>query len=349
MNSTLRILDVNFNRVREGLRVVEDGSRFFLNNPELTGKLKNLRHHFTREFFQYFPILEIKKSRGIKEDVGRGKDFSYQAGIPEIMLRNLSRTEEGLRSLEEFSKTLKPSAFRFFHQIRFKVYQLEKEINLALAKRKFPVPCLYVILNLKDNQNIFPFAEKVLAGKPDVVQLRYKGSDLPYFLNIAKRLRRIISFPTLFIINDRLDICLITKADGVHLGQKDLPVEEVRKIFPEGIIGTSATRLGEIKKMAFQPVDYIGVGALYPSPTKPEKKVIGCDILTQARKQTTIPLIGIGGITRQNAGGVLKKGAAGLAVASSIQRSLDPEKTVRLFKKLIKQRGQATFSEVASI
>lgn len=337
MNATLRILDANFNRVREGLRVVEDGSRFFLNNPEFSGQLKRLRHNLAREFFHYFPAAEIKKSRAVQSDVGRRKDFISRARMPEIMLKNLSRAEEGLRSLEEFSQALEPKASRLFHRMRFEVYQLEKEIGLVLAKGRFPVPCLYVILNLKDRENIIPFAGQVLQAGPDVVQLRYKGTDLPYFLKTARRLRSMVSGPTRLIINDRVDVCLACAADGVHLGQEDLPVEETRKILPEGIIGASATGLSDIRRLARTSVDYLSLGALYPSPTKPERRVIGPGILTQVRKETIIPLVGIGGITLQNAGEVLRHGADGIAVVSAVKDSPSPGKTVRLFKKKIRQ------------
>jgi len=340
MDKVLRILDANFNRAREGFRTVEDGIRFVLEDKFLTEKLKKIRHSFSTIFIKNFPSILLKKSRYVEKDIGKGFDKTGKFSYKEIIEKNLSRTSEALRSLEEFTKTINPKISKIFHDIRFNFYQIEKEIVIKLNKKKIPVPSFYAIINLEEKSDIFSFSEKVIKGKPDILQLRYKGENSEYFLKTALKIKEMLPKDIIFIINDRIDICILCDADGIHLGRKDIPVEMAKKIIPEKIIGTSCSNYSDIKKFSKIGVDYIAVGSIYPSPTKPEKKVIGVSFLTAIKKHINIPIIAIGGINTKNVKEVMEKGVDGIAVISTIKNSKNPIKTVSQFKKLVKKYGR---------
>lgn len=123
-----RIIDVNLNRVKEGLRIVEDIVRFVLKNEELTLKIKDLRHR-TDEIFSYVKIEDLLKSRDIESDFGKDTDEIYQReNIKEFIVANLKRVQEGLRAIEEFSKSISPQLSKKYKENRFLSYQIEKEI-----------------------------------------------------------------------------------------------------------------------------------------------------------------------------------------------------------------------------
>ena len=336
MDKILRIIDANFNRVREGLRVVEDGIRFLIEDELLMRKLKELRHKFTDTIVSCFPSSIRGKSRKAGQDIGK-KEKSKRADFKKIIEQNLSRIGEGLRSLEEYSKIENPHISKKLHNLRFEFYEIEKDVIILINKKKIPLPFLQVILNLKEGDNIFPFAEKVIEGNPDIIQLRYKGEKDIYFLKVALKLRKLIPPEILFLINDRIDICQICDADGVHIGEYDIPLEYVRKVIPEKIIGVSCSNLTSIQKIAKKHPDYISIGAIFPSPTKPEKKVVGLNILTLAAKKINIPLGGIGGITRENVVDVIKAGADGVSIVSAIENSKNPEKEIKIIKERLKK------------
>jgi len=317
---------------------VEDGLRFCFENRALTNEAKSLRHHLSEIFMKNFHSVTVKKYRESETDIGKKNDIFQKSNVTQLIERNLLRISESLRSMEEFSKVINPEISRRFHTLRFNFYQMEKKIITEIYRKKIPVPSLYIILNIEDNSEIFGFAEKVISGKPDVIQLRYKGENSSYFMKTAKELRRMVPEDIIFLINDRVDICLICEADGVHLGKKDIPVEAARKLLPEKIIGVSCGNLQDIRRFTKKAVDYIAIGALFQSPTKPEKKATGTNLLTLAEKEITIPLIGIGGINLKNVNEVLKKGATGIAVISVIQNSPDPEKTILQLKKALSNK-----------
>ena len=340
MDKILRIIDANFNRTREGLRVVEDGMRFWGDDKLLTEKTKLLRHSLSEVVLKYFPSVSLKKSRQSEIDVGKETDVLKQSILRNIVQNNLSRVSESLRSLEEFSKIVSVKASKDFHKLRFELYSLEKEIVLKLYRKKIPFPCIYVIINLTDGQDIVAFANKVAKGKPGIVQLRYKGEDASYFLRNAKIVRKLLFPETIFIVNDRVDIALLAGADGIHLGKKDISPEQARGLAPDKLIGVSCASRQDIRKYAKEDIDYIAVGSLFLSPTKPDKKVVGTDILTYGRKTITIPLIGIGGINENNVNEVFENGASGAAFISFIERADDPKTSICSLKRKVNKYGR---------
>ena len=150
-------------------------------------------------------------------------------------------------------------------------------------------------------------------------------------LELGKKLREICwEHNLLFIVNDDIDLVEPLEADGIHVGQDDLSVHEIRKLMPDKIIGLSISNTEELKQSPIQLVDYLGVGPIFSTTTKADaKKPVGVEWITAIRKQyPTIPLVAIGGINTNNARTVMKAGADGVAVISAIASAADMEQAV---------------------
>jgi thiamine-phosphate diphosphorylase len=134
----------------------------------------------------------------------------------------------------------------------------------------------------------------------------------------------------LFIVNDYLDIALAADADGLHLGQNDLPTKVARKLLPiDKILGCSTTTVDQAITAESDGADYIAVGSIYPTTSKETAKVIGLEGLRQIRQAVTLPLVAIGGITKDNAAEVIAAGASSVAVISAILQAGSPEEAAR--------------------
>jgi thiamine-phosphate pyrophosphorylase len=337
MKEIYRIIDANFNRVREGLRVIEDGLRFIYTNEKKLKEIREIRHLFSKKTLGFFKRDLLKVSRDVERD--RGKYFSETEKIDlnKLVEINFLRVEESLRVLEEYSKVLNLEASSFFHDLRFKIYDIEKKIICRLARKKIKIPCVYIILNLKEEENFLKFAENVIKAKPDVIQLRYKGDNIKFFLKIAKELKKMMPDEIIYLINDRIDIAILCESDGVHIGKNDFDIEDARKILPEKIIGVSVESLDDVRNLKGKDIDYIAVGSIFKSTTKPEKKVVGTGILKVIKKYISIPLIGIGGINIENAKKVIEDGADGIAVISAVEKTETPEETIKKLKEEVKK------------
>ena len=175
----------------------------------------------------------------------------------------------------------------------------------------------------KDLLKILP--DSVRAGL-DMVQFRDKEANDTDFLEAAAKIKDLLKEKqVLFIINDRIDIALAMDADGVHLGREDVPVEVARRILGRRkIIGFSAHSLEEALIAAEKNVDYIAIGAIFPTPVKPDYGTPGLEALKQAVKQIKIPLVAIGGINESNIGDVAATGVKRIAVVRAILEAKDP-------------------------
>ena len=165
-------------------------------------------------------------------------------------------------------------------------------------------------------------------GGVTVVQLRYKDADTRTLLEEARALKALLDpLNVPLLINDRADVARAVCAAGVHVGQTDLPAAEARRILgPEAIIGLTVKTLDHVREAETLDVDYLGVGPIYPSPTKPDAgQVLGPDGLRAFVEATRLPVVAIGGIGLENAREVYACGVAGVAVVSAITAARDPE------------------------
>jgi thiamine-phosphate pyrophosphorylase len=164
---------------------------------------------------------------------------------------------------------------------------------------------------------------EALAGGVDVVQLREKDADDDEIVRAGRVFRRLTrEAGALFVLNDRPDLAMRCDADGVHVGQDDMPVAEVRQLAPELLVGLSTHSPEQIHAAA--GVDYIGVGPVYATPTKAGREPVGLELVREAARSATVPWFAIGGIDEANAAEVVAAGAERLAVVRAIRDADDP-------------------------
>lgn len=181
----------------------------------------------------------------------------------------------------------------------------------------------YWVLNLDSHQqgNLFKIVESVLKAGCRSLQLRGKKFDDRDLFLIGKKIKNLtLKYKVKLIVNDRPDLCLALEADGVHLGQADLPPSKVREIIgPEKTIGLSTHNRRELVSAERDYyVDYISIGPIFKSPTKPHLEPVGVEIIDEVGSELSKPLIAIGGINKNNVEQLYNKGLTGIAVASAV-------------------------------
>ena len=205
---------------------------------------------------------------------------------------------------------------------------------------------LYVIVDrvAVGNRNLAEVATAAIHGGADVIQLRDKHATTRSLFEEAKRLlplTRAAAIP--LIINDRADIAHAVGADGVHLGEDDLPVKDARRLLGEDrIIGTSTHSLEQAMRAEAEGADYIGFGPIFPTPTKPDYESIGVTLIKQVMRQVRIPIVCIGGIDSANLPQVIQAGAERVAVVRAVCSAADPESAARTLKAAIVQFAHTT-------
>ncbi|OGP10093.1 MAG: thiamine-phosphate diphosphorylase [Deltaproteobacteria bacterium RIFCSPLOWO2_12_FULL_43_16] len=213
-----------------------------------------------------------------------------------------------------------------------------------MVKSKIPIPCIYPIID----DSIVPFdkigeiTKALIAGGAKIVQLRVKRLSSKVFLKSARIIRKITrDSSAIFIVNDRVDIALLAEADGVHLGQDDLPVKEARKLLGNNkIIGYSTHNIREALEAVRLPVDYISFGPIFLTKTKHDAQTPkGIQGLAEVRKAVDIPIVAIGGITETNMIHVFQEGADSVAMISDILTASDISKKVNRLIRIVGLRG----------
>ena len=179
---------------------------------------------------------------------------------------------------------------------------------------------------LQDGRTTADIVSAALAGGIRLVQVREKEGSARRALEIALDVRRITrASGALFLVNDRIDLALAAEADGVHLGQEDLPVSTARAILgPDALIGLSITDPAQLVAGDVREADYLGVGAVFPTSSKADASDTGLELLALARAAADLPIVAIGGITIDNAASAVRAGADVLAVISAIAAAPDP-------------------------
>jgi len=239
-----RIIDANINRACEGLRVLEDQCRFGLNNPALSAQFREMRHDLRKGL----AVLDsrVLAARNSRSDVGltvsQASDSSAKSSTKQIVTANFKRVQEALRSIEENLNIVEPALSKIVERLRFAAYSLEKDLQTAFMS-ELPAG-LYGLTGkkfAKGRSNSF-VVKAMLEGGIKVIQYRekYPETQLKTMYAECKELRKICSdYGAMFIINDFVDLALMCEADGIHLGQDDWPLGEVRKIVGNKIIGLS--------------------------------------------------------------------------------------------------------------
>ena len=197
---------------------------------------------------------------------------------------------------------------------------------------------LYLVTdrNYLGGRDLGVLVEQAVLGGVTVVQLREKDASSREFYRLALQLKEITArLQVPFIINDRLDIALAVDADGLHVGQEDLPLSRTRELLPGKIIGVSATTLPEALAAQSGGADYLGVGALFPTPTKTDASAVSLKQLEEIKKAVNIPVVAIGGINKKNLPIALETGVDGVAVVSAILAEKDVSAAAKGLRELL--------------
>ncbi len=338
---TARIIDANANRIREGLRVVEEYTRFVLNDATLTSALKGLRHDLTTALSS-LDNHSIVLSRDSQHDVGRhtGTESEYQRpSTHDIAIASAKRIQEGLRVVEEYAKPASPDVARIFEQLRYRCYEIEQALTIRhAATRRFEDVRLYVLITASLCRHDWcDTAKQTILGGADVIQLREKNLPDAELLDRAKMLANLCrEHDRLCFINDRPDIARLAGADGVHVGQDDLTVSDVRRIAgPDLLVGVSTHNPDQLHAAIESNPDYIAVGPMFPSDTKPQDHTPGPELITTAVQHTALPVVPIGGIDATNLDHLVTAGATNICVCSAIIAAQDVQQATADLKAAI--------------
>jgi len=330
-----QIIDANLDRAREGLRVLEDWARYGLDRVDIVKKIKDFRQILGSHHLDYY-----KKARNYTEDKCNGLNHPEQFKriyTENIISSNSSRIQEALRVLEEFSRNSNYELSKDASLIRYEIYSLEIELlNLTCNKNLNEILIknnLYLITNEKPD--LIQDIENLLIGGVKIIQHRFKEIDDSTNLKTAKIIRKLCKeHGAIFIVNDRLDIALASEADGVHLGQNDLDLISARKILGfSKIIGISANNEQDIKQAIQNGCDYLGIGPVFKTNTKKNKKPLGIDLIKKLTKDIKIPWYAIGGIKNENIPKLKSNNIKKVAIVSEIMNHENPKNKAMIILK----------------
>lgn len=335
--SVARIIDANFNRAREALRVMEDYARFVLDDPAGCEGLKRFRHQLAA-VLQRLPAAELLASRDTPGDVGTGISTlseRWRGDARDVCVAAAKRLPEALRTIEEYAKTVDPDLAVAVEALRYRSYSLEQQVLLRSERSaRFAKVGLYVLITASlCRKDWLDTAADVIAAGAGCLQLREKDLDSGQLLQRARCLAALCRGQgTLFIVNDRPDLAVLADADGVHVGQADMSVADARRIVgPDRLVGKSTHTPQQLRAALAEGVDYVAVGPMFPSTTKPQDHVPGPPLLELAVRETSTPVVAIGGITPGNVVSLRAAGATCICVCSAVISAPDPRAAVGPF------------------
>ena len=361
----MRIIDASLNRGAEGLRVVEDYLRFVLDDPFLTGKVKTLRHDLAA-VAATIPTLNRHTARDTSADVGTTisteSEQSRQTAW-DVCAASLNRTEQSLRSLEEYGKLVDTTFASQIEALRYGLYTLEKAIDVGRSSRdRLQNASLCVLVSGCDSASEF---ERLIGALVDssvgMIQLRDKHLD---DRDLVARARALVALTrnqppalpgvhaafdsrtekppaepgadgsfgqrTLAVVNDRADIAAAVGADGVHVGQEDLSVKDARAIVgTQMLVGVSTHNIDQARSAVLDGANYLGAGPTFASQTKSFDSFSGLEYLRQVSNEIRLPTFAIGGIAANNLRDVMEVGVSRVAVSSAVVDAKDPAAAAR--------------------
>jgi thiamine-phosphate pyrophosphorylase len=341
-----RILDANLDRAREALRTIEEWGRFGLEDVDLCNQCKELRQTLAQWHKEDF-----RRARNTPDDPATSLSHVNEVNrsdIRSVLRANMGRLQEALRVLEEYGKIVDTNMGQAMKQMRYLVYTLESQLlahevsSIGETRRaKLQVASLYLVTMPVDN--IVSVVEKALQGGVQIVQYRQKEGEDASRYAIAQKLCNIChQYDALFLVNDRVDIAIAVGADGVHVGQTDLPVAAVRQILSTNggdasqyIIGQSTTNPQELEIALNNQVDYVGVGPVHATPTKPDKAASGHEYVKYASKNLQIPWFAIGGLDENNLEAAIAAGASRVAVVRALMKADRPDLVAQKMRAIL--------------
>ncbi len=342
-----RILDANANRAREALRVAEEAARFALERPGLAEAAKRLRHDLRAALDRLDP-RDLLRARDTAGDVGTRLTTEAEGerrGTADVARAATKRLVEALRVLEEYGKTVDTGFAAAVEALRYRAYDFERRLDEALAPAgRLGKGGLCVLLTEALCRRPWrQVLEGALAGGARCIQLREKTGLTDGALLARARLvaEACHAAGSLAVINDRPDVTLLAGADGVHVGQDDLPVAAARRIVgPARLVGLSTHSVEQARAAAEAGADYIGCGPMFATETKPQTILPGPSLCEAVRAAVGLPIYAIGGITTAGARAVLAAGAHWLAVSGAVCGADDPGAAAHELVDLIENAGR---------
>ncbi len=309
--------------------------------------MKECRHAL-REAIEAFPAEALLRSRETQSDVGTTISTpaeTVRANPVDVARAACKRAQEALRSLEEFGKILSPTAAARFERLRYQLYTLEKSLALTtFNRRELAGRSLYLLASeALCPRGLGPAVRAALAAGAAIVQLREKEMPERRLVELGRRVRVWTrEADAVFIMNDRADLAVATDADGVHVGQEELPVKEARAVVgPHRLVGVSTHSIEQARQAVLDGADYLGVGPVFPSATKKFESLAGLELVRQIAAEISLPWFAIGGINSENIAAVLEAGATRIAVSHAILSVDDPGSvTSTLCERLNAPRGE---------
>lgn len=355
-----RVIDANVNRAAEGLRTLEDLARFTLARRDLAERLRAVRHAARAAPGRLgFDSMRLAAARDAGGDVGAPAEDGRpglpggqpRAGVHDVASAAAGRVTEALRVLEEHARLASAEVASELERLRYAVYDLVRALTLALGTGGGAGGCgagaggrgwrLCVLISASAcvHRPWEEVARAACAGGADMLQLREKTLSDRELMSRARRLVEMCrEHGVSAVVNDRADVALLAHADGVHLGGDDLPIEEVRRFAGAGLlVGATAASLGAARAAVRTGADYLGLGPMYASATKPKPGQAGPELLRACLgddETGRLPALAISGIDAararelaaiaSQARAAREGGGFGVAVCEAVCGARDP-------------------------
>lgn len=320
------MLDASANRAAEGLRTLEEIARFVLNDSASSAVAKTLRHDLVASMTQ-LPRDRLLAARDTAADVGTQLATPAESQRPHlasIVAAAAARTQQSLRVIEELTKLQHPGSSAAIENIRYRLYDLSAAIELRLTcdrRRRLSKSSVYALLGIPhDLETTLAHVRRLVDAGIDIIQLRHRGLDDRRLYEAAVSIRRVLEATgVLFIVNDRVDLAVAADADGLHVGQDELPPAAARRVLGhDRLIGLSTHDSDQVTAaQADASVDYIGCGPIFPSQTKSFSRYTGTTWLSGVADHCTKPAFAIGGIDTENVSAIAAAGIHRVAITAA--------------------------------
>jgi thiamine-phosphate pyrophosphorylase len=319
-----RMLDANANRAAEGLRALEDVARFLLDASDAASVAKDLRHAVRAALPP--SAVAWRDTHGDVGEVIKAADEGVRACPVAVVRANAARAQEALRALEEALK-LTGGAYRAVEAARYGVYRLESDILSLLPAWRLWQIRLYVLVDTALCADPVAVAAAAVRGGAGAVQLRAKTLDQRSYRELAARTQDAVrQAGGLFVVNDHVAVARAIDADGIHVGQEDLDPRDVRTVVgPRCVVGLSAHTVQQAQNGQLC-ADYLGLGPMYATTTKPHEPCRGPGLLDALRDGLRLPSYAIGGLDAARLHELRPRLPHGIAIAGAICRAPDPER-----------------------
>ena len=343
-----RTLDASANRSAEAVRVLEDILRFGLNDAFLSQEAKAIRHElavaFARDDLQArIRLRDVSGDVGVRNKVDK---TPLRTEIKHVFAANAARASQSIRSLEECSRLVAPAVTAIFERLRYRIYSLERMgVAIIASHENLTNINLCVLLNLDQSEIEFQsLVNQLLVAGVRMIQLRDKKVETTRLCcrtqivveQAREYAKSTMEEKCIVVVNDRVDVAVAAGADGVHLGESDLPVSLARKVCGhEFLIGRTAHSTQEAKQAVLEGADYLGVGPCFPTKTKKFEDFATDTFLREVLEEIRLPTFAIGGITCDNIDRLIQLGFNRFAVASSITDAAHPGEEVRRMCSLL--------------